>query len=252
MTSPFNTTLSFYLALCLLIFSGCQQSQQANEKQEITQEQEGRYKVIAVKDGDTIELLKDGIPLRVRLQGVDTPEKRQDFGTRAQQFTAELVFGKFVELVVHDTDRYGRTVGEIILEDGRNLGYELIKNGFAWHYTAYSKDPELARLEAEARADKRGLWDHPNPVAPWDFRRPKKGETAGSAAAPSVPKTAASSGASISNKNGKAFFCESKGAKTYHLSQNCQRLQQCKSSIGSTSLAQVKKTERTPCKVCAD
>ncbi len=245
--------------LCLGLLFGCQQSQEP--KQETSQgpatEQEEAsetgYKVIAIKDGDTVELLKDGKPLRVRLQGVDCPEKNQDYGTRARQFTSDLAFGKFVQLVVHDVDRYGRTVGEIILPDGRNLNHELVKNGFAWHYTAYSKDQELARLEAEARAEKRGLWEGPSPQAPWEFRQSRRGKGTATtnpdvdpeeeAAAPKVTALA---------KGGKVVICQSKGSKTFHVDKDCHLVGQCKSTVASITLAQAQKEKRTPCKVCAD
>ncbi|MBC3542113.1 thermonuclease family protein [Rufibacter sp. H-1] len=253
-TLPLSVWLAF-LIFCL----GCQQSRDYSQDQKTEETTaENQYKVIAIKDGDTIELLKDGKPLRIRLQGVDCPEKNQDFGTRARQFTSDLVFGKSVGLVVHDIDRYGRTVGEIILPDGRNLNHELVKEGFAWHYTAYSKDPELARLEAEARAAKKGLWEQPSPQAPWDFRK-NRGNAASGANVSSgakkstaaTPKTASTTSATTSSKNGKAYFCESKGATTYHLDPNCNRLKQCKSGTGTITVAQARKQDRTPCKVCS-
>ncbi|MFB9864698.1 thermonuclease family protein [Rufibacter immobilis] len=247
--------MSKLLAFFLLLSLGCQQRQQ-EARQETQQEvadapAENQYKVIAIKDGDTIELLKDGKPLRIRLQGVDCPEKNQDFGTRARQFTSDLVFGQYVSMVVHDTDRYGRTVAEIILPDGRNLNQELVKNGYAWHYTAYSKDKELARLEAEARAAKRGLWEQPSPQAPWDFRKKRTTNPAGSAASGTSSGQAASPAVATSGtKSGKAYLCESKSSKTYHLDKDCHLFQQCKSSTGTVSIAQAKSQKRTACKVC--
>ena len=62
------------------------------------------------------------------------PEKRQPFGTKAKQFTSEHAFGKDVTVIVKDTDKYGRTVAEVILPDGKNLNEELVYNGFAWWY----------------------------------------------------------------------------------------------------------------------
>jgi micrococcal nuclease len=257
----FRNLLTFRIWLALLCFSvSCQQSRDYSQDQ-VTEEAsapaENQYKVIGIKDGDTVELLKDGKPLTVRLHGVDCPEKNQDFGTRARQFTSDLVFGQFVGLVVQDTDRYGRTVGEIILPDGRNLNYELVRNGFAWHYAAYSKDPELARLEVEARSEKRGLWEQPSPVAPWDFRKNRGGaatktaSSTGTKKTTTSAKTASSSTATVSSKSGKAYLCESKGAKTYHLNQNCHLFEQCKSSTGTVTIAQAKSQKRNPCKICA-
>lgn len=75
----------------------------------------------------------------------------------------------------HDRDRYGRTVAEIILPDGRNLNRELVRNGFAWHYRRYSSDQTLEALEQEAGDNRRGLWHDPHPVPPWEFRQEHRG-----------------------------------------------------------------------------
>jgi len=86
-----------------------------------------------------------------------------------------MVFGKIVEIEAIDTDRYGRTVG-IVTADGLNVNQEIVRNGYAWVYTRYCKKPvcgEWKGLETAARANKAGLWAHPDPVPPWDFRRRK-------------------------------------------------------------------------------
>ena len=226
-----------YILVFLLI--SCQQSEKSTAEATAS-----GYKVTAIKDGDTIEILKDGKPLTVRLLGVDAPEKKQDFGTRSRQFTSDLCFGKNVNLVVDGTDRYGRTIGTIILPDGRTLNQELIRNGFAWHYKAYSKDPELARLEEEARAEKRGLWAGPNPIAPWDFR--KKGQTANSeeSAIEKPVKTP------VTNTS-KVFICDSKGAKTYHVRENCSVLNRCKSERQTLTFKKATALSRKACQVCS-
>ena len=103
--------------------------------------------------------------------GIDCPEKRQAFGNRAKQFAPALVFGKTVTVSVLDVDRYGRTVGEVILPDGRVLNHELVRAGLAWWYRKYAPDDDtLKQLEAEARQAKRGLWVEPNPMPPWAWR----------------------------------------------------------------------------------
>ncbi len=122
-------------------------------------------------DGDTIEVLHSLRTERIRLHGVDAPEKSQAFGSRARQITAGLVFGRIVTVREKGRDRYGRTLAEIVLPDGRILNRELVASGFAWHYKRYSSDLGLARLEETARAQKRGLWVDAHPVAPWEFRR---------------------------------------------------------------------------------
>ena len=88
-------------------------------------------KVVSISDGDTLSVLREGKAVKVRLYGVDTPEKTQAFGTQARQFTGELVFQQTVTVLVHDTDRYGRLVGEVQLPDGRSLNQELVRAGLA-------------------------------------------------------------------------------------------------------------------------
>lgn len=128
-------------------------------------------KVVSVKDGDTVEVIRAGKAVRIRLAEVDAPEKRQPFGTQAKKFLSDLVFGRQVRVVVSDTDRYGRLVAHLILPDGRDAGREMLKAGFAWWYRQYSKDASLGTLQDEARAARRGLWADPAPVEPWLFRR---------------------------------------------------------------------------------
>jgi endonuclease YncB( thermonuclease family) len=142
--------------------------------------------VVGISDGDTISVLREGKAVKVRLYGIDAPEKAQAFGTRARQFTAALVFQKDVTIVVHAIDRYGRIVGDVLLPDGRNLSQELVKAGMAWWYKPYAaKDTTLAQLEAEARAAKRGLWADAHPIPPWAWRKETHGASAASAGAAS-------------------------------------------------------------------
>lgn len=129
-------------------------------------------RVIKVADGDTITILTEDLKQeRIRLHGIDCPESSQDFGKRAKQFTSELCFGKTVKVVALDTDRYGRTIGLVILPDRRILNKELLRAGLAWHYKQYDKSQEFADLETVAKAKKAGLWVQSNAVAPWEFRR---------------------------------------------------------------------------------
>jgi len=128
-------------------------------------------RVVGIADGDTITVLHDGRAEKIRLYGIDAPEKSQAFGERAKQFTSGLAFGQTVSVHVRDHDRYRRTVGEVILPDGRSLNEELVRAGYAWWYRRYSRDRKLAHLEQEARDAHRGLWADPHPVPPWDFRR---------------------------------------------------------------------------------
>ncbi len=130
---------------------------------------------MGVSDGDTITVLHKGKGERIRLHGIDCPEKRQAFGKRAKQFTSNLVFAKTVTVQAVDRDRYGRTVAEVLLPDGRSLNRELVKAGFAWMYRRYTNDQSLSDLEEEARVAGRGLWVDPHAVPPWEWRAMRKG-----------------------------------------------------------------------------
>jgi micrococcal nuclease len=132
---------------------------------------EGR--VVAVTDGDTIKVLKDNKQHKIRLNGIDAPEMKQAFGRKSKEYLASLVAGKQVEVIVRDTDRYGRFVGDVFVA-GKSACAELVAAGFAWHYVEYSEDEELAALEKWAKAKKLGLWSDPHPVPPWDYRRLKR------------------------------------------------------------------------------
>jgi endonuclease YncB( thermonuclease family) len=132
-----------------------------------------RARVIGIADGDTLTVLAaDKTQHRIRLHGIDAPETGQDFGSRAKQAAASLAFGKTVKILPRDTDRYGRTVAEVILPDSRSLNCEMVRQGMAWWYRPYAPHAAtLSRLEARARAARVGLWSQPNPVPPWDWRK---------------------------------------------------------------------------------
>ena len=128
-------------------------------------------KVVGVQDGDTIEILWEGETQKVRLEGIDCPEKRQPFGQRAKQFTADFCYGKHIKLIdTEKIDKYGRILGTVIV-DKKVLNEELLRAGFAWHYVKYSNNEFYAVLEAEARKNGYGLWADPNPIPPWEFRK---------------------------------------------------------------------------------
>lgn len=135
-------------------------------------------KVIKIADGDTITVLtNNNEQVKVRLYGIDAPEKKQEFGTKSKDFTADFCFGKEVEVETVDTDRYGRTVGRVYYNN-KELNLELVKNGYAWVYSQYCKDSEycgeLKDMEKLARSDKAGLWKDSDPTPPWLFRKDSK------------------------------------------------------------------------------
>jgi micrococcal nuclease len=137
---------------------------------------DGRFtgKVIGIADGDTIEVLRDRQPVKVRLNGIDAPEKDQAFGTKARQFVSSLAFSQVVTVVELGKVRYDRTIADVVLADGRVLNREVVRAGFAWWFRRYSTDASLGELEAEARAAKRGLWADPHPVPPWEWRQAQR------------------------------------------------------------------------------
>ncbi len=150
----------FWGTLTFILLSSSQQSEMISGK------------VIGIQDGDSITLLtENNIQLKVRLEGIDCPEKKQDFGSVAKQFTSDLVFSQNVTLQITGNDRYRRTLGYIFLPDGTNLNEELLKAGLAWHFIKYNKSPRLAQLESDARLNRVGLWQLSNPTPPWDFRK---------------------------------------------------------------------------------
>jgi endonuclease YncB( thermonuclease family) len=113
-----------------------------------------------LSDGDTLTVLTaQKRQVKIRLHGIDAPETGQDFGSRAKQAASNLAIGKQATVGVRDMDRYGRTVAEVILPDGRSLNREMVRQGMAWWYRHYAPDDaELAKLEKEASAAKIGLW----------------------------------------------------------------------------------------------
>lgn len=132
--------------------------------------------VISVLDGDTIEVVHDRKAQRIRLHGIDCPEKGQPFGTVAKWALSALVlFGRTVTIQRHDTDRYKRVVADIVLADATNVNQKLVKDGWCWWYRTYAPDDMvLEGFEAEAREAKRGLWIDPRPIPPWEWRKPGK------------------------------------------------------------------------------
>jgi len=126
-------------------------------------------KVISIADGDTITILVDNRPIKIRLAEIDAPEKSQDYGMKAKQYIGNLIFGKEVRVKVVDRDRYGRMVGRVYL-DRLDVNADIVEHGYAWAYMKYLKDRNLVRLEALAKNNKRGLWASANPVPPWEWR----------------------------------------------------------------------------------
>lgn len=126
-------------------------------------------RVVGVHDGDTISVFDGTKQTKIRLEGVDCPEEGADFSQRAKQFTSDLVFGKDVQIIGKELDRYDRLVARVTVNE-RDTSLALVEAGLAWHYKYYSDDPVLAAGEIIARAKKLGVWSLPNPIPPWETR----------------------------------------------------------------------------------
>lgn len=128
-------------------------------------------KVVNIADGDTLTVLIDQRPVKVRLADIDAPEKRQAFGARSRQSLAQLCFQKSAELNVVNRDRYGRTVATVAC-DGVDANAEQIRRGMAWVYDRYaSPRSPLYGIQAIAKEAHLGLWIDPSPIPPWIWRR---------------------------------------------------------------------------------
>lgn len=147
--------------------------------------------VVGVSDGDTITVLDAGRQQhKIRLAGIDAPEKKQAFGSVAKQRLSDMVFGKQVRVDARKKDRYGRTVGRVwapstgcratVCPMTLDAGMALLTQGLAWHYKQYAKEQpaeergQYAFAEEEARAKRIGLWQDQSPVPPWEFRHQTK------------------------------------------------------------------------------
>lgn len=137
-------------------------------------------RVVAVADGDTVTVLDStNTQWKIRLSGIDAPEKKMPYGQRSKQSLSDMVFNKVVTVEYSKRDKYGRTVGKVLV-DGVDANLEQIKAGLAWHYKKYEKEQPIedrltyAEEEEKARVAKKGLWADANPVPPWDWRKQQR------------------------------------------------------------------------------
>ena len=190
-----------FLASCLLLFAGLASAETISGK------------IIGVMDGDTIEVLDaTKTPRRIRLGGIDAPEKAQPFGARSEQHLSDQVFGKHVEVLSNKTDKYGRTVGKVMI-GGKDANLEQVRAGLAWHYKKYQKEQSAtdrsayADAETSARNIKSGLWADPQPMPPWEWRHGGKNETSAQSSESSCPC-------------GEATFCSGSRGGQYCVAPN--------------------------------
>jgi endonuclease YncB( thermonuclease family) len=145
-------------------------------------------RVVGVSDGDTITVLDStNTQHKVRLSGIDAPEKAQAFGHVSKQSLSAFVFSKAVVIDTTKTDKYGREVGKVLV-DGQDANLEQVRRGMAWHYKQYQAEQSppdrqtYSDAEITARSSTKGLWRDVSPVPPWDFRHGQADKNSGAAA----------------------------------------------------------------------
>ena len=186
-------------------------------------------KVVNVADGDTITVLTEGNQsIKVRLAGIDCPEGGQAFGNKAKQFLAAKVAGKRVRIDPETTDRYGRTVGMVLL-NGVNINEQIVANGYGWVYRQYctaSHCDGWLKKEAAARKARLGLWQDKNPQAPWDWRAEKRNTGSGVSSTKSSPPIV---GTAAVGRAGSAAYHGNQNSKVFH-GPSCQHYN-CKNCV---------------------
>lgn len=133
-------------------------------------------RVTKVVDGDTLDVqLQSGL-IRIRLHGIDAPERSQPHGKDAAALLTRLVLHKEVQIEPFQQDRYERLIG-VVYVGQKNVNAELIRLGQAWAYRRYMRkaDADLCKFEEDARRAKRGLWaaSTQDITAPWEWRKKK-------------------------------------------------------------------------------
>lgn len=142
-------------------------------------------RVVSVQDGDTLTVRVAGQRVKVRLAGIDAPERNQPFGEQSRQSLSRMALNRTASVAVRKIDDYGRTIG-VVTVAGLNVEAEQVRRGLAWVYRQYRHDPQLLALEAEAKAARRGLWAEANPMPPWDWRHSGQSQQASERSAPGV------------------------------------------------------------------
>ena len=134
-------------------------------------------RIVGISDGDTVTLLNaNKRQYKIRMSGIDAPEKKMPFGQRSKEHLSDLVFSKDVQVETEKLDRYGRMLGKILL-DRQDINLAMVNAGLAWHYKKYQQEQTrsdrllYAHAEEQARLRRIGLWRDPNPTPPWEWRK---------------------------------------------------------------------------------
>jgi len=130
-----------------------------------------RGKVISIIDGDTFDLLtKENETIRIRVYGIDAPEKGMPYYNVSKKYLSNLIFSKTIEVQISKIDRHDRFVAKSFLENGTDISLAMIQNGMAWHYAEYSSEKDYADAQIEARGFELGIWKDKNVIEPWEVR----------------------------------------------------------------------------------
>jgi micrococcal nuclease len=129
------------------------------------------YRII---DGDSFEGRSNDQTYRIRLFGIDAPEKGQDFYQKSKDLLGQLCKEGPINIKIRNKDYFGRWVADAYTSKGESINQAMVKEGLAWHFTKYSKDPLLKQLERDAREAQIGIWSMKNPIAPWEYRKRKQ------------------------------------------------------------------------------
>jgi micrococcal nuclease len=130
-------------------------------------------RVLTVHEGDRLTIRHDGRSETIYFKGIDCPELEQPYGKQAKRTTAAFIGNRDIVVRGLTRDKQGRVSAEVLLQDGRNVGRELLKEGLAWWQRSASSDASLEMLEDLARASRKGLWADSNPVPPWKWKDTK-------------------------------------------------------------------------------
>ncbi len=195
-------------------------------------------KVVAVTNGDSLTLQVDKTTYKIRLHGIDAPEKDQPFGKQSTKTLSARVLGKTVKVLSQGRGQDGRTLG-IVYSDGC-VNTAMVKGGWAW-YCKEVDSKNLATAEEEARAVKAGLWADPHPIAPWDWRHTKATKVEADATDPPPDKTPEAKGQAKEQQTEKKYWLTAKSGKRHN--ESCRYY---KSSKGHPCGPD----DGTPCKIC--
>lgn len=161
----------FLVSTVILLFalSGCRQKAAKNQGAGMV---EGE--VVKVVDGDTYDLQTSNRTIRVKMEGIDAPEKGMRFYKESKKYLHDLCFGRKVLFVPNGISKFNKQIGFTYLIGGLELSHEMVRSGYAWHFKKYNSDNNIYKLELQARISKRGIWSDSNPVSPRIVRRLRK------------------------------------------------------------------------------